>query len=160
MMHPDQTAPNTPPPRPAAGFTLIELMITLLVIGILSAIAYPIYEHQMIESRRTEARSALLELAAREERYYATQNAYTTDAASLGYTGSWPITIGSDNWYQMQQPVLSTNPPGFTLTAVPAPGSVQQQDTTCATLSVDSAGVESSTNSGGSANSPEPGTCW
>ena len=159
MMHPDRTVPSTLP-RPAAGFTLIELMITLLVIAILSAIAYPIYEHQMIESRRTEARSALLELAAREERYYATQNAYTTSASQLGYTGSWPIVIGSDGYYEMDVPTLSTNPPGYTLTAVPAPGSVQQQDTTCASLSVNSAGVESSTSSGGTANSPEPGTCW
>jgi len=159
MMHPDRTVPNKPP-RPAAGFTLIELMITLLVIAILSAIAYPIYEHQMIESRRTEARSALLELAAREERYYATQDAYTTTASQLGYTGTWPIVIGSDGYYEMKVPTLSTNPPGYTLTAVPAPGSVQQQDTTCASLSVNSAGVESSTNSGGGTNSPEPGTCW
>ena len=160
MMHPDRTVPSTPP-RAAAGFTLIELMITLLVIAILSAIAYPIYEHQMIESRRTEARSALLELAAREERYYATQNAYTTSASQLGYTGSWPIDIGTDQMYEMTVPVLKSNPPYFKLTAVPVPGSVQQQqDTTCASLSVDSTGAETSTNSTGAANSPEPGTCW
>ena len=160
MMHPDRTVPSTPP-RPAAGFTLIELMITLLVIAILSAIAYPIYEHQIVESRRTEARSALLELAAREERYYATQSAYTTSASQLGYTGSWPIDIGTDQMYEMTVPVLRTNPPGFVLTAKAVPGSVQQQqDTTCQSLSVDSTGAETSTNSGGTANSPEPGTCW
>ena len=160
MMHPDRTV-SSRPPRAAAGFTLIELMITLLVIAILSAIAYPIYEHQIVESRRTEARSALLELAAREERYYATQNAYTTSASQLGYTGSWPIDIGTDQMYEMTVPVLQTNPPGFLLTAKVVPGSVQQQqDTTCASLSVDSNGAETSTNSGGTANSPEPGTCW
>ncbi|MGC8519602.1 MAG: type IV pilin protein [Steroidobacteraceae bacterium] len=160
MMHPRRSTPRTSP-RTAVGFTLIELMITLLVIAILSAVAYPIYEHQVIESRRTEARSALLELAAREERYYATQNAYTTSASSLGYTGTWPITIGSDNMYEMEAPQLSNNPPGYTLTVVPVPGSVQQQnDTTCASFSVNSAGVESSTNSANAPNSPEPGTCW
>jgi type IV pilus assembly protein PilE len=160
MMHPDRTVSHTPP-HPAAGFTLIELMITLLVIAILSAIAYPIYEHQMVESRRTEARSALLELAAREERYYATQNAYTMSASQLGYTGSWPIVIGSDQMYEMEQPSVSANPPYFKLTAVPVPGSVQQQnDATCASFSVDSTGAETSTNSGGGTNSPEPGTCW
>ncbi|WP_276968674.1 type IV pilin protein, partial [Metallibacterium scheffleri] len=74
--------------RPAgrdAGFTLIELMITLVVLAILTMIAVPIYEHQIEESRRTDARTALLELAEREERYYATNNAYTSDPADLGY---------------------------------------------------------------------------
>ncbi len=159
MMYRDRTTPRLQPSGPTAGFTLIELMITLLVIAILSAIAYPIYEHQVVQSRRTEARSALLELAAREERYYATMNAYTTNAGQLGYTGSWPITIGSDGFYEMEQPTLSTNPPGYILTAVPVPGTVQQQeDTTCATFSVNSAGVESSTAVGGITN--PTGTCW
>ena len=157
MMHPDRTV-SSRPPRAAAGFTLIELMITLLVIAILSAIAYPIYEHQMIESRRTEARSALLELAAREERYYATNNAYTADPASLGYAGfgsKYPVGNG---FYYLDTPVFdnTATPPSFTLEAQPEPGTDQTNDTACATFTVDSTGTQSATGSGTNPSS----TCW
>ena len=143
--------------RRSGGFTLIELMITMLVIAILAAIAYPIYEHQVQESRRTEARTALLELAAREQRYYATNNAYTSDPTNLGYTGQWPIVIGS-GWYQIETPNVNNSPPSFTLTAKVVAGSVQSQDNTCASFTVNSDGTQTSTNSGGATN--PSGTCW
>ena len=146
----------------AGGFTLIELMITLLVVAILSAIAYPIYEHQVQESRRTEARTALLELAAREERYYATNSAYTTSASLLGYTsaaGSWPIVIGS-GYYEMDEPAVPASgisAPSFSLTAVPVASGPQASDSTCASFTVDSTGQETAADSSGGDTSS---TCW
>src|SRR5512146_2679908 len=86
----------------AQGFTLIELMITVVVAAILMSVAFPLYQHQMRESRRTDARSALSDLAGREERYYAINNVYTNSATNLGYT-AWPQTVGS-GYYQIAQP--------------------------------------------------------
>ncbi len=145
--------------RGALGFTLIELMITLLVVGILAAIAYPIYEHQVAEAHRTDARNALLELAAREQRYYAMYNAYTSNAADLGYTGSWPITIGS-GYYAVESPnVTTTNGlPAFSLTAETVSAYQAQEDPTCSTFTVTSTGAESSTDSAGNTNPAD--TCW
>ncbi len=75
------------------GFTLIELMIAMLIVSILAALAIPSYNRSVRKSRRTEARSAVLDAAAREERFYATNNKYTQTAAELGYA-ALPVAVG------------------------------------------------------------------
>ncbi len=141
----------------SGGFTLIELMIALVVVAILSAIAYPLYEHQIEESRRTEARTALTELAAREERYFATNNAYTSSANFLGYgANSWPITVGS-GYFVLSKPSVnnSANPPYFLLTATAV--GPQLGDTQCQQFTIDSTGAEVSYDS---SNGVSTSTCW
>lgn len=146
----------------ALGFTLIELMITVVIASILMSIAFPLYQHQIRESRRTDARSALLDLASREERYYAMNSAYTNGATNLGYTG-WPQTIGS-GYYQISQPTVvaaTAGPPpapaSFSITATPITGKGQDADSDCASFTVTSTGQETSTNSA-TANSSS--ICW
>jgi type IV pilus assembly protein PilE len=144
------------------GFTLIELMIVLVVAAILAAVAIPLYLNQVRESRRTDARSALLDLAGREERYFATNNAYTNDSTQLGYTtagDTWPQTIGS-GYYQIAQPTVPAagiTAPSYSITATPVAGSPQAADTTCASFTVTSTGQESALNS---ASADESSTCW
>lgn len=142
------------------GFTLIELMITVVIASILMTIAFPMYLHQIRESRRTDARSALLDLASREERYYAMNNVYTNSASNLGYTG-WPQTVGS-GYYQVNQPTnvnapTSTSPATFTLSATPIAGKGQDRDSDCQTFTVTQTGQDTSTNSGGADSSS---ICW
>lgn len=144
----------------AGGFTLIELMITVVIAAVLMSIAFPLYQHQIHESRRTDARSALLDLASREERYYATNNAYTNVATNLGYTG-WPETVGG-GYYQINQPsninaATSTAVATFTLTAVPIAGKGQDADTDCQSFTVIQTGQETSTNS---ASGNSSAICW
>lgn len=140
----------------AAGFTLIELMITIVVVAILVAIAMPMYLHQIRESRRTDARSALLDLAAREERFFATNNQYSKTASELGYAGfgsSYPV--GNGQYYYIDTPTVSngTNPPSFTLVAHPESSGPQAADADCASFTVDSTGAETATGTNSSA-------CW
>jgi type IV pilus assembly protein PilE len=161
-MTPDRRTHSVSPPRAGrqAGFTLVELVIVMVVAAILAAIAIPMYLSQIRESRRTDARSALLDLASREERYYATNGAYTSSAANLGYA-AFPATVGS-GYYTVQVYVPAAapdpNPPGapsFSVTAVPTGG---QTADACASLTVDSAGQQSAVLSSGGQDTSS--TCW
>ena len=90
-----------------AGFTLVELMIVVVIIAILASIAVPAYNSSVRKSRRTEAKTAISDFAAREERIYGTQNVYSNDPGVLGYTaagGSWPVSTGT--YYQIETPVV------------------------------------------------------
>lgn len=140
---------------PAAGFTLIELMVTVVIATILFAIAVPSYQNQIRKSRRTEAKTALLDLAGREERYMSTNGSYTGSLANLG----WSTTTTSSGYYTISAPTVtaaiagtatkSATPATFLLTAT-ATG-LQAKDTQCALFTVDQAGNQLST--------PNTG-CW
>lgn len=68
---------------PQGGFTLIELMITVVVIGILGAIAYPSYSSYVVKGKRTECRSAIMQNMMRQERFYTSMGAYTTATTGM-----------------------------------------------------------------------------
>lgn len=72
--------------RPAAGFTLVELMITLVVIAILTAVVVPSYQNQVRKGHRTDAVGAISSILNGEERYYADNVTYTNELAKLGMT--------------------------------------------------------------------------
>ena len=75
--------------RHASGFTLIELMIVVAIIGILAAVAYPAYTDSVAKGKRAEARAAVTDLLQQQERYFTQMNTYETFAA--GATGSLPF---------------------------------------------------------------------
>lgn len=137
------------PMHRSAGFTLIELMVVVVIATILAMIAIPSYNAQMRESRRTEARTALLELSAREERYFATNAAYSSTPASLGYTGAFPQDVGS-GYYEID---VAIGTPATTFTATAAPQGTQGTDG-CGTFQIDNTGNQTVT------GSTPAGTCW
>src|ERR1019366_5336510 len=103
----------------------------MVIAGILLAIAIPGYNGYVRQGRRTDAKSALLDMASMEERYFSMQNIYSQLTTDLGYTGAWPVTVGS-GYYQVSisQFTPATLPtaasPGgtpatYTLQAVPVP---------------------------------------
>jgi len=161
--------------RNVPGFTLIELMVTLVVAAVLIAIAVPSYSLMLRKSRRTDAKSALLDLAGLEERYFSTAYNYTTAPGQLGYSGTWSatsgITVGS-GYYQILQPavvaatpagtaangsVTAATPATFSVSAIAVPGTDQANDTDCARFTVTSSGARTAVNS---ANVDNSAVCW
>jgi type IV pilus assembly protein PilE len=151
----------------AKGFSLIELVVAMLVASMLAAIAIPSYSNYVRKTRRTEARSALLDIASLEERYYSTQNQYSATWTDLGFPATaGAVTVGN-GYYTVAVPGVGLAgaptataagvPATYTLIATPVAGSDQAKDTTCASFTVTSAGTQSSLNSGGTDTTS---TCW
>jgi type IV pilus assembly protein PilE len=121
------------------GFTLIELMIAVAVVGILTAIAYPSYVKYVQKSYRSEGIAMLADATARMERYYAQNNSYA--ASNLAAIG-----IGSSNTnsptgkYTLS---FSGTPTATTYTVQVVPQGSQATDS-CGTMSVDQAGTRTS----------------
>ena len=70
------------------GITLTELMIVVVILGILTAIAYPNYRQYVARAKRNEAKAALLQIATLQERFYLQNNTYTTDMSRLGFANA------------------------------------------------------------------------
>lgn len=142
------------PARCSRGFTLIELMIAVAVVGILCALAYPSYVESIRKSRRAEAKSALLELASRQERYFTTHNAYAETPAALGYgAAAFPIDVryGGDAYYRLSVAVA----PGLMSWVASAAPTGSQIPDRCGSYTIDQLGTEG--NVGGTETSAR---CW
>jgi type IV pilus assembly protein PilE len=141
-----------------AGFTLIELMVTLVVATILITVAIPGYQTFIRKARRTDAKTAVLDLAGREESVFSTQNKYSATPADVGYP-ALPSLVGS-GYYTISvvvgAPAVAV-PATFLITAVPAAGSTQLQDAPCQQFTVDQLGNQKALDSGGADNTQ---ICW
>lgn len=157
--------PMKPAPRHArvAGFTLIELMIAVVILTLLVAIALPSYRREIEESRRTDAKTALLDLASREQRFFSLQNSFTTNFVSLGYAPAGnpaSVTVGSGYYsvtVAVPSPNAPANPNSFLLTATPVAGTTQASDTSCQLFTVDYTGLQLAQDGSGNNTST---TCW
>jgi type IV pilus assembly protein PilE len=127
------------PSRRSLGFTLLEMMIAVAVVGILTAIAVPSYKANVRSAQRANAAAALLDCSQKLERYYSQGMTYV--GATVGATGSCviPAEVSKNYTVSLSAPAPSgTAASTYTLTA--APNSAQSADS-CKTLCVDSASV-------------------
>ncbi len=145
-------------PRRYRGFTLIELVLVIAVLSIIASIAYPSYLGVVTRTSRSAAKSALLEVANRQEQFFAENKRYTADLADLGYAGNYfminargePVPAGSS---QRCYGISLTNTESMTFTANAIPQLQQaSHDVQCATLTLTHSGARGQT--GGSAQ------CW
>jgi len=129
-----------------SGFTLMELMIVVLILGILMAIAYPSYTRHMIKARRATAAGCLQERAQLLERYYTTHMSYSGAGAPAQCDGVQNFyTIG---WTGGTAPSARA----FSVSAVPQ--AAQASDAECGTLTLDQAGARTVSGSGSAEQ------CW
>ena len=136
---------HSPKRRQLLGFTLIELMITVVVIGILAAVAYPSYLNSVRKSRRSDAVAALAAVQQAQERWRANNTTYTATLSDLGISSA--TTQGG--FYTLS--LSGASGTGYTATATAISGTSQANDTGCIALTARlSAGAVTN----------EPASCW
>lgn len=122
------------------GFTLVELLIVIGILGLLSAIAYPAYRESVRKGRRTEAQSALVELNQFMERYYTENGRYVDED---GNPPALPFSrVPRDGGTALYALSLTATAESFTISAKPVATSAQGADR-CGELTITEAGAKS-----------------
>ncbi|MDT8399015.1 MAG: type IV pilin protein [Pseudomonadales bacterium] len=138
----------------AKGFTLIELMVVVAIIGLLAVVAIPGYRDSVRKSNRADAQIMLSRLATLEERYFFRSNQYTDDFADLVPGATSGLPLASDGGHYSIALSLTGGGSGWSMTAT-AVGN-QAADSACASLTLNSLGNKTALNAGGTASSE----CW
>lgn len=125
-----------------AGFTLIELMITVAIVAILAAIVYPSYQDSVRRGNRGTAQSFLMDVAQREQQVFLDRRSYEAAANNAAFPGSaLNISVPGEiaDLYEVSVAVTAGPPPTFTVTAAPKAGTIQVED---GNLTLNSNGID------------------
>tara|TARA_R110001599_G_scaffold145321_1_gene327582 strand:- start:31778 stop:32266 length:489 start_codon:yes stop_codon:yes gene_type:complete len=139
-----------------SGFTLIEMLVALVIMGILFFVALPGYEYAVVKSTRASARGALLDLVSRQEQYFVNHKRYATTLVQLGLSqnlyvdGQGDAVDRGSAAYQIRLELEDGSYSG--VQAVPLHG--QSADAACLTFSLSRIGVRAVT------GAQSPGNCW
>ncbi len=136
-----------------SGFTMIELMIAVAVVAILVAIVYPGYQGYIVRAHRAVGEGSLLEIASRQEQYFATNSTYANALGLLGYTDTYYVdregdgTSSTNGIYQISVTVEAGAPfTTYQLTATRR--NYQTRDDDCGDLGLSHRGEKTSTIAG------------
>lgn len=139
---------GTPPPAKAVfeqgGFSLLEMMVTVVIIAILTATATMGYTHYLERANRSMAKSTLVDVSQRLERYYTDNNSYDGFTLPSGLSRV-PESPSAPAMYAI---AVTTDDQSFSVTATPQNRQVNDD---CGTLSVDNVGRKAATGAG---------VCW
>jgi type IV pilus assembly protein PilE len=149
---------NLPAPRRTrpGGFTLVELLIAIVIVAILSAIAIPGYRSYVQRAQRTEAKTALLRAQGAQEKFFVQYNRYAAALAPAAPDGLGIPGTTETGLYTLVL-ALTDGGTGFRITATARAGGAQDDDSRCATLSIDNNGLKGARNSAGADTTQE---CW
>lgn len=136
--------------KKSTGFSLIELMIVVAIIGILVTIAFPSYQNHIRKGKRAAAKSVLSDLANRQQAYLTDKRSYATSLTALASSYAVPTEIASDYTFAVSAN-NAASPPTFSVTATPA-SSTMLADTCGTSSSVPLALSEAGTKT--------PAGCW
>lgn len=134
------------------GFTLIELMITVVVVAILATIAYPSYQNYMRQTRRSDAQIALVNVANQQERFFTQCNWYAGQFGTPRACGTGPANavlgitdMSIDGHYQLA--IVNASATAFTVSAGPVATSPQAGDAECTGFTINERGDRQATGS-------------
>ena len=140
--------------RSQSGVTLIELLIAIVLVSIIAASAYPSYTQYVVRAKRTAGKSALLQVADRQQQYFMDNKRYANSLTTLGYQEN-PFMVGDDGDYLVMGDtdraymiaMAAPTPTSYTLVAIPQM-MMASKDLNCAVLFLLSTGQKGSTGGG------------
>ncbi|MBR9813740.1 prepilin-type N-terminal cleavage/methylation domain-containing protein [bacterium] len=140
------------------GFSLIELMIVIAIIGILASIALPAYQNSVMRTKRTTAKTALTTVSAQQEAFFNDRRSYASGLKQLGYAADTMYVNNQNDLVSSKADALyavaiAAGATATTYTANATPLNSQTKDTDCGTLSIDEQGAKVATGTKGVA-------CW
>ena len=137
-------------PNRSQGFSLIELMIAVVIVGILAAVAIPMYSDYVTRSRRADGQATLMQIAQELERCYTQFSKYNDNSCSEVNSGVVSET-SDQGFYGISASGGNLTESTFTLTATPQ--NEQADDTDCTALTLTHLGEQSATGD-------DPDSCW
>ena len=139
--------------RHQKGVTLIELLTVVVVMGILAAIAVPSYRNYLIRANRSDAKSALMQLQAAQEKFYLQNNAYSDLVDTAPPTGLGLSKLTANGYYSLSI-TLAGDGQSYTAKADPTDAGGQKSDKSCASFTLTDTGVRNVSGTMGMAQ------CW
>ncbi|MBI5719841.1 MAG: prepilin-type N-terminal cleavage/methylation domain-containing protein [Burkholderiales bacterium] len=159
----DSTARGRPSRGAPRGFTVIEVLITMVVLGVLMAVAFPSFQSSIRKSRRSEAITALTNIQQAQERHRSTNASFIANITAAPPTGlGQPATRTSSGYYDLS--VSGNTATAYVATATAVAGTSQANDGNCAVLAVQMSGGNVKYGAGASidwsAANTDPNRCW